>query len=79
MYLVHVMNIHKQCTIDTGIVSRYRPVARLHLFVSFVPTPCRGLVVYVTFFSVIVIVTTYALVTFYIEHVCTDMHGAIID
>jgi hypothetical protein len=70
MYLVHVMTRHN-CTLDIGLVSRYKAVARTQLSASFVPTPCLKLVVFVSVLCVIVIVPKYVLVTFHTRRACT--------
>jgi hypothetical protein len=70
MYLVRVLTKHKS-TLDIGIMSRYKAVARLHLFTSVVPTRGLRLVTFLPILCVTVNVTTYALVTFHIERVCT--------
>jgi hypothetical protein len=70
MYLVHVLTIHNN-TLGIRLVTRCKDIARLHLSTSFVPTLRLGLVVSMTIPSVTLIVTSYALVTFHIERVCT--------
>jgi hypothetical protein len=70
MYLVHVLTVHN-CTLDTNRASRYKVVARLQLFISFVPTPSFTHVVFVIVPCVTVSVSKHKLFTFHIERVCT--------
>jgi hypothetical protein len=63
MYFVHVLT-RLNCTLDSGLVSRYRAIARLQLLDSFVPTLGLMLVVFVTVSYVIVTITKHKLVTF---------------
>jgi hypothetical protein len=69
MYSVYVMTKHN-CTLDNGLVCRYKVVARLHLFTSFVPTPSLRLVVLVNVPCVTMALIKYTLVTFLTKSVC---------
>jgi hypothetical protein len=70
MYSVHVLTRHN-CTLDTCLVRQYIAVARLMLFHFLCPTLVLMLVVSVIVPSVIVIVTTYTLLTFLTGRICT--------
>jgi hypothetical protein len=74
MYLVHVLANHN-CTLDIGLVSRCKVVARLQHFTSFVPTHSLTLFVVVTvLICMSAIVTTYTIVVFHTQRACTTLH-----